>query len=129
VTRPRIVNRLPAFVEDVQRKAARAMTAALVLGASEAAAMTPRATSNLINSQDKDVDTSNPARIVGTVLYTAEYALAVHEAPGKLRGLNVPRPNGLGVVWGPSGEPSFLSKGFIRAEPNIRKVIKGAIKV
>jgi hypothetical protein len=110
----RIKNRLPEFLSTVDRQAAKVLLQAGVRVASEAAGMTPRETSNLINSQFTDVQK------VGTrwrcrIGYTAEYAEAVHEAPGTLLGTNTPRPKrggtvSKGVVWGPSGEPEFLRK-------------------
>lgn len=111
----RVVNRMPQFVEAVQHRAARGMTQALILGASEAAALTPIDTSNLINSQYRDVQ-QRGSKIVGRVGYTAEYAAVVHspDHPQNFRRA--------------SAEKSFLSKGFERAEPNIRGVITGAIK-
>lgn len=111
----RIINRLPQFVDQVQAKAARGMTQALVIGASEASVMTPIDTSTLLNSQFKQVERDGD-RIVGTVGYTAEYALAVHdpENPQNFRRA--------------SAEKEFLKKGFEQAEPNIRAELKGAIK-
>jgi hypothetical protein len=127
----RITNNLGQFVQRIEDKAHVGMAQALILGASEAAALTPRSSSVLINSQFRRV--SNEGwKVVGRVGYTANYALAVHEAEGKLKGTNTPRPkeNGIsrGNVWDPSGEPEFLKKGFERAEPNIRKALKGALK-
>lgn len=127
----RIVNRMPQFVDVVQQRAARGMTQALILGASEAAAMTPQASSVLINSAFKSVD-NDGGKIVGRSGYLAEYALFVHEAKGTLVGTSTPRPkqNGRpqGNYWDPRGEPQFLRKGFERAEPNIRAVITKAIR-
>lgn len=111
----RIINRLPQFVDQVQAKAARGMTQALVIGASEASVMTPIDTSNLLNSQYKQVERDGD-RIVGTVGYTAEYALAVHD------------PDNPQNFRRASAEKEFLKKGFEQAEPNIRAVLKGAIK-
>lgn len=128
MSRPRVVNRMPQFIGQVQLRAERGMLAALIAGASNAAARTPRENSVLINSQFERVDTKLD-RVVGTVGYTAEYALAVHEAAGKLLGLNVPRPSGKGVYWGPSGEPEFLRKGFEDAEPTIRGIVTGALRL
>ena len=133
MSKPRIKNNLPQFVGNVQRKAARAMTAALIIGGSETVALTPRNTSFLVNSQYKNVD-SEGGRIVGTFGYTAEYALAVHESEGKWFGLNIPRPKSAkghdrGVYWGPGGEPEFMKTGFENARPNIRAVLIGAIKI
>lgn len=128
VTR-RITNNLPRFTASMQAKAASGMTKALIVGASEAAALTPQHTGNLINSRIRDVS-QHGSKIVGTAGYTAEYALAVHEATGKLKGLPRPKQNGIaqGNYWDPRGQPEFLKKGFERAEPNIRAVLKGAIK-
>jgi len=111
----RVVNRLPEFIEDRQRKAAAAMTKALVLGASEASVLTPIDTSTLLNSQFKQV-TQEGTRIFGTVGYTAAYALPVHDPkhPQNFRRA--------------SAEKLFLSKGFKNAEANIRAVLTGAIK-
>jgi len=111
----RITNRLPDFVAAVEQRAARGMTQALVLGASEASVMTPIDTSTLINSQYRVVDKTD-GRIVGRVGYTAEYALAVHDPENKQRFRRA------------TAEKEFLKKGFERAEPNIRAVISGAIK-
>lgn len=121
----RITNKLPAFVKTVEGRAIRGMNDALTAGTAEAAGMTPQHLSPLINSVFKLV-TKEEGRIVGRVGYTAEYALAVHEAPGKLRGK--PRPDGKGVFWGPRGEPQFLKKGFERAEPVIKRKLKEALK-
>jgi hypothetical protein len=111
----RIVNNLPAFVTATQRKAARAMTQMLILGQSESSVLTPIDTSDLINSQYKDVDPQG-AKIVGIAGYTADYALPVHD------------PSNPQNFRRASAEKEFLRKGFERAEPNIRAVLKGAIK-
>mgnify|MGYP000216804477 CR=1 FL=1 len=115
MAKPRIVNNLPQFVSETQRRAARGMTQALILGASEASVLTPIDTSTLLNSQYRDVSKEG-TRIVGTVGYTAEYALPVHDPdnPQKFRRA--------------TAKKEFLKLGFERAEPNIRAVIKGAIK-
>lgn len=115
MARPRITNNLPRFVGKVQVQAARGMTQALVLGASEASVLTPIATSTLINSQYRSVD-KQATKIVGTVGYTADYAIPVHD------------PDNPQNFRRPSAEKEFLKHGFERAEPNIRAVIKGAIK-
>lgn len=111
----RISNGLPAFARRVQEKGAKGMTQALILGASEASVMTPIDTSTLINSQYRRVEFED-SKVVGTVGYTAAYAVAVHDPENKQR------------FRRPSAEKEFLSKGFEAAEPNIRAVIKGAIK-
>lgn len=114
-TSKRLTNRLPQFIGQVEQKAARAMTQALILGASEASVMTPVDTSTLLNSQFRKVD-KDGSRIVGTVGYTAEYAKYVHDPNVKQR------------FRRSTAEKEFLRKGFEEAEPNIRAVITGAIK-
>lgn len=116
MARPRITNNLPQFVGRVQIQAARSMTQALILGASEAASMTPIDTSTLINSEFKHIE-AQAGRIVGTVGYTAAYALPVHDPANPQNFVRA------------SAEKEFLKKGFEQAEPNIRAVLTGAIKV
>lgn len=115
MSRPRMQNRLGRFIADTQAKAARSMTQALILGASEAASMTPIDTSTLLNSQFRKIDVDGE-KVVGTVGYTAEYTLAVHDPANPQ---NFRRA---------AAEKEFLKKGFEQAEPNIRAVLIGAIK-
>lgn len=111
----RVVNRLPEFVADRQRRGARAMTQALIIGASEASVLTPIDTSTLLNSQYRDVQKRGDG-IVGTIGYTADYALPVHD------------PDHPQNFRRPSAEKEFLTKGMERGEPAIRAVITGALK-
>ena len=111
----RITNRLPQFLDNVEAKSARAVTQALIIGASEASVLTPIDTSTLINSQTRSVE-KRGSQIVGIAGYTAEYAAMVHD------------PNVKQNFRRASAEKEFLKKGFERAEPNIRAVITGAIK-
>ncbi len=115
MAKPKITNRLPQFTASIQAKAATGMTKALVLGASEASVLTPIDTSTLLNSQYKRVEKKG-TQVLGTVGYTAEYALPVHD------------PSNPQNFRRPSAMKEFLKKGFERAEPNIRAVLKGAIK-
>lgn len=110
-----MTNRLPQFLSAVEQKAARGVTQALILGASEASVMTPVDTSTLLNSQFRSV-AKDGSKIVGTVGYTAEYAKYVHDPNIKQR------------FRRSTAEKEFLRKGFEEAEPNIRAVIAGAIK-
>ena len=114
-TKPRLTNKLPQFIKQTEVRAVRGMTQALILGASEASVLTPIDTGALLNSQFRNVDKQG-SRIVGTVGYTASYAVPVHdpENPQNFRR--------------PSATKEFLRKGFERAEPNITAVITGAIK-
>ena len=111
----RMTNRLPQFLSAVEQKAARGVTQALILGASEASVMTPVDTSTLLNSQFRSV-AKDGSKIVGTVGYTAEYAKYVHDPNVKQR------------FRRSTAEKEFLRKGFEESEPNIRAVISGAIK-
>ena len=115
MTGPRVTNKLPQFVAERQRLAARGMTQALILGASEASVLTPIDTGTLLNSQFRFVDNQD-GKIIGTVGYTAAYAVPVHdpENPQNFRRA--------------SAEKEFLKRGMENAEPNIRAVLKGAIK-
>ncbi len=115
MSKPRVVNLMPRFIDSRQRKAAAGMSKALILGASEASVLTPIDTSTLLNSQYRKVEVDG-SRIVGTVGYTAEYALPVHD-PGNAQ-----------TFRRASAEKDFLKRGFENAEPNIRAVIKGSIK-
>lgn len=131
IKKVRVTNDIRKFIDEREHAASRAITAALVIGGSEAASMTPVATSVLLNSQFRHVTRDADGRIVGTVGYTADYAAAVHDKPGTLRGKNVPRsPKSLGVVWGPGHrEPEFLKKGFDNTREKINDVLTGALKV
>lgn len=103
----------------------RTITEILIIGAGEAAVLTPVATSLLINSQYRQV-TQVAGGVKGRVGYTAEYAAAVNAAKGTLIGTNTPRsPATLGNVWDPGAEPDFLRKGFEREGAD---AIKAAIK-
>lgn len=111
----RITNNLPQFTQRVQREAARGMTQALILGASEAAVMTPIDTSTLLNSQFRNVRADGD-KVVGTVGYTAAYAEPVH---------NPDHPQNFRRA---SAQKEFLRLGFEQAEQNIRAVLAGAIR-
>ncbi|RYH58035.1 MAG: hypothetical protein EON54_11660 [Alcaligenaceae bacterium] len=115
MAKPRVVNKLPQFIASAEVKAARAMTQGLILGASEASVLTPIDTSTLLNSQYRNVEKVG-SKVVGIVGYTADYAAAVHD------------PDHKQTFHRPSAVKEFLKKGFEAAEPNIRAVIKGAIR-
>lgn len=112
----RVVNRLPQFIDAVERKGARAMTQALILGASEASVLTPIDTGTLLNSQYRQVRAKPGGGVIGTVGYTANYALPVHD------------PSNPQNFRRATAQKDFLPKGFARAEPAIRKVLKDALK-
>jgi hypothetical protein len=111
----RAINKMPQFVADVDRRAARAVTQALILGASEASVLTPIDTSTLLNSQYRSVERQG-GTIKGTVGYTAAYAMPVHdpENPQKFRRA--------------SAEKEFLKKGFERQRKNIDAAVRGTLR-
>lgn len=111
----KITNNLPRFIESVERRGMRGVTQAMILGASEASVLTPIDSSTLINSQYRNV-AKDGSRIVGSAGYTAEYALPVHD------------PDNPQNFVRPTAKKEFLKRGFENAEPNIRAVIRGAIK-
>lgn len=54
--------------------------------------------------------------------YTAAYAVFVHEnLAQKLKGQ--PRASGLGVYWGPAGQPRFLANAVRNTQDEVVKVI------
>jgi hypothetical protein len=91
----------------VSDKAEAAMHVATSIVGGYATLMTPVDTSVLINSQYRRVTTER-GRVVAVIGYTAQYAAAVHDKTGKLKGQ--PRYNGRGNYWDPDAEPKFLSK-------------------
>lgn len=114
------------LTKGIPSKAARAAHVATSIIAGHASLMTPIETSNLINSQFKKVVKVNTG-YVGIIGYSALYAIYVHEAPGKLKG--VARPSGLGDYWAPNGSPKFLSKAALDNLPEIYSAIKKAMKI
>ncbi|MGP2731791.1 HK97 gp10 family phage protein [Serratia bockelmannii] len=114
--------RLDAVVEDVRtRKAVTAVKRASNEIANAAALMTPVDTSTLIDSQTTDVMV-NGTRITGRVIYSANYAVYVHNASGIMKGL--PRPNNRGNYWDPAGEPKFLTKAADKTRRQVDEIIR-----
>lgn len=113
----------------------------LIIGEGYAAALTPIDTSNLINSGFRTV-TNTATGAVGVVGYTADYALFVHDASGKLAGQPRASVSSFGTsdgrtafasdkgnFWDPNAEPGFLKKGFERdGRPEIEAHIKRRYK-
>lgn len=94
--------------------AEKALTEVMIVAAGYAATMTPIDTSNLINSQFRQI-TNSGSKVSAMLGYTAAYAAAVHDAKGTLKGTNTPRSAtdpSRGNVWDPDAEPEFLRKAF-----------------
>lgn len=109
------------------KKSVRAIYSALYIIGTASAKEVPRDTSVLVNSQFREVE-SRGGMVIGRVGYSAAYAAAVHEAPGKYLNTQTDRPvkpgqspGSRGVIWGPNGNPKYLywpakdSEGEIRA--------------
>ena len=107
-------------------KAVRAIKSANYIIRTEAATMTPIDTSALINSQFDTIEV-NGTRVTGKIGYSANYALYVHNASGKLKGQ--PRPSGKGTYWSPNGEPKFLTKAAEKTKDLVDKAIKAEMRL
>ena len=90
------------------------MTQMLVIGAAEAAVLTPIDTSTLLNSQFRQVGQEG-SRIVGRVGYTADYAVPVHD------------PDVQQTFRRESAEKEFLRNGMERSEPQMRAVLRRSL--
>lgn len=136
-----VKRRLTSLVGDItSKKSYAAATAAAIVIQSEAALRTPVDTSYLINSQFRRVIV-NPDGAQAFIGYTAAYALAVHEASGKLKGQ--PRADfgktregvafgggtGQGNYWDPAGEPKFLENAARESTKVIDSVVKKALEL
>ncbi|HDL7930312.1 TPA: HK97 gp10 family phage protein [Yersinia enterocolitica] len=108
---------LDRLIGDIQgRKAVRAITKAIIIGASQAALYTPIDTSTLINSQFRDINV-NGTRLTGRVGYSANYAMYVHD------------PNVKQVFRRATAEKEFLTKGFADSKQAIEKAIMEEMKL
>lgn len=108
---------LDRLIGDIQgRKAVRAITKALIIGASQAALYTPIDTSTLINSQFRDINV-NGTRLTGRVGYSANYAMYVHD------------PNVKQTFRRATAEKEFLTKGFSDSKQAIEKAIMEEMKL
>lgn len=116
--------RLDAVVEDVRtRKAVIAVKRASNEIANAAALMTPIGIGNLMNSQTTDVMV-NGTRVTGRIIYSANYAVYVHNARGIMKGLPRPESKGGGLYWDPAGEPKFLTKAAEQTRRQVDEIIK-----
>ena len=124
----RVRRNIAATMEDIAgRRTHAAVFAILSQGGQVAGTLTPVDTSNLVNSQYLPRINRAAGKTTGTVGYTAEYAAAVHDAPGILAGL--PRPGNRGNYWDPGAEPRFLEKGFDIVRPQIPSILRRAYAV
>ncbi len=118
------------------------VTAVLITGQAYAAAITPRDTSFLVNTQYRRIE-KKPGKTIGMSGYGADYALYVNDAPGTLKGKprsgvkSFETKNGKtgfasnsGNFWDPHAEPDFLKKGFQRdGLSEIKNLIRDGYKL
>lgn len=116
------------FVIGVQTSVTeRTLRQVLIVGAANAARLTPVDTSNLINSQDIREVRLTEDGMQGSVIYTANYAAAVHQRRRKTRD---GREYSLLKYKKPGAEFGFLTKGFERdGAAEIRRIILNGYKV
>jgi len=105
----RNVNRAIDNIQD--RRVVRALTSAMIVGASQAAIYTPIDTSYLLNSQFREI-VVNGTRITGRVGYTASYAAYVHDPANPQRFRRA------------TAEKEFLTKGFEESRDVIDRVVQ-----
>lgn len=121
---------LNKLIDNIQsKKSVRAIYSALFIIGAASAKEVPRDTSTLVNSQFREVEAKG-GMVLGRVGYSAAYAAAVHEAPGKYLNTQTDRPVGRGetpgsrgVIWGPNGNPKFLYWPAKDSENEVRKAI------
>ncbi len=125
---PKDVNRnLDKIESQITRTiVAKALFQAASVGAGIAKTLTPVDTSDLINSQFVDINQTLNG-VTATVGYTVNYAAAVHESSGKLKGQ--PRSNGNETYWAPNGEPMFLTNAFEKNRAQIEQVFFKGLKI
>lgn len=126
----RIVNNYRLKVKEIsEQRTQTAVRAVLLEGSAMAATMVPMDTGHLLQSQYAPQVITHTGKTVGHVGFTAQYALWVHEMPGKLKGQ--PRADfgttraresfgggsGRGFYWDPDAEPQFMVKGFDQINP------------
>lgn len=126
----RIVNNYRLKVKEIsEQRTQEAVHSVLRAGSVAVQQFVPMDTGNLLQSQYAPQVITHTGKTVGHVGFTAQYALWVHEMPGKLKGQ--PRADfgttragqdfgggsGRGFYWDPDAEPQFMVKGFDQINP------------
>ena len=121
-----VKNNLRRLQAEIQgRRTEAAVYAVLSEGGAAAAVMTPQDTGTLINTHFVDIQ-ANGDKVTGRNGYTAEYAAAVHSAPGTLQGQD--RPGDRGKYWDPNGQPHFLEAGFDQIAADVPRILRNAYR-
>lgn len=139
-----VVGRLKLVMDEAKgERTNKAIIEMLIVGAENAATITPIDTSTLINSQGREL-WQTPTGQAGAVYYGAKYAKWVHNMTGKLKGQ--PRAHfgvtgnqsefgprqkiqfgggtGVGRYWDPDAEPKFLEKGMEQMAKDAESILK-----
>ena len=114
------------LTKTIPQKAEKAVFAAITTGGAIANPYAPVEYGFLRGSQYRKIQLSGTAYI-GAVGYTAEYAAAVHDAKGTLKGK--PRPSGRGTHWSPNAKPKFLSSAFDDNRQDIDSTVYKVMKL
>lgn len=114
------------LTKTIPQKAEKAVFAAITTGGAIANTYAPVEYGFLRGSQYRKIQLSGTTYI-GAVGHTAEYAAAVHEAKGTLKGQ--PRPSGRGNYWDPDAKPKFLSGAFDDNRQDIDNVVYKVMKL
>lgn len=121
-----VKNNMRKLQAEIQgRRTEAAVYAVLSHGGAAAATMTPVDTSTLINSHFVEIKADGD-KVTGRNGYSAEYAAAVHSAPGVLKGQE--RPGNQGQYWDPNGEPHFLTAGFDQIAADVPRILRNAYR-
>ncbi|MGG4580337.1 hypothetical protein [Alcaligenes sp. Me129] len=121
-----VKNNMRKLQAEIQgRRTEAAVYAVLSQGGAAAATMTPVDTSTLINSHFVEIK-ADGNKVTGRNGYSAEYAAAVHSAPGVLKGQD--RPGNHGQYWDPNGEPHFLMAGFDQIAADVPRILRNAYR-
>lgn len=113
-------------VDKIKKKTVAGSMALGLMIQREAMLLVPVHLGELRNSAYTQKSPDNPTVI--EVGFSAVYAMAIHEnLEAKLKGQ--PRPDGIGVYWGPDGEPQFLLKAVQKVMPNAPAVYAEYAKV
>ncbi|MBX6965996.1 hypothetical protein EX253_09440 [Alcaligenes faecalis] len=125
-----VKNNMRKLQAEIQgRRTEAAVYAVLSQGGAAAATMTPVDTGTLINSHFVDIK-ADGNKVTGRNGYSAEYAAAVHSAPGVLKGQDRPDREGKsqGQYWDPNGEPHFLTAGFDQIAADVPRILRNAYR-
>lgn len=114
------------LTKTIPESAEKAVYAITTTGGALATTYVPVEHDILAPSQYRTIELQG-TEYVGVVGYTANYAAAVHEASGTLKGK--PRPSGKGSYWDPDGKPKFLSSAFDDNKQDYDDLVKEVMKL